>query len=169
VAALYVLYGPRTILVYSTGKGVHEFILNEVGEFVLLRGYLGVADKAKTYSPGSLVSIKDEAGYKKVFDAWINDGLGMRYSGCLVADVHHILSKGQGVFVYAGGAKYPDGKLRLVFECGPFAYLMHHAGGAASDGKTAILEKPIKDIDQRTPFIIGSTKEVERVSKLLSS
>lgn len=168
VAALYVLYGPRTILVYSTGKGVHEFILNEVGEFVLLRGYLGVADKAKTYSPGNLVSIKDEKGYKSVFDAWVKDGLGMRYSGCLVADVHHILSKGQGIFVYPGGAKYPDGKLRLVFECGPFAYLMQHAGGAASDGKTAILEKVIKDIDQRTPFIIGSAKEVERVTGLLS-
>ena len=167
VAALYTIYGPRTLLVYSTGNGVHEFILNEVGEFILLREYLGVADTAKNYSPGNVGSVKDEEGYRAVVDAWISDGMTMRYSGCMVADVHHILSKGQGVFTYPGGAKYPEGKLRLVFECGPFAYLMNQAGGAASDGKGDILKKKITDIDQRTPLIIGSKKEVERVCALL--
>jgi fructose-1,6-bisphosphatase I len=169
VAALYVLYGPRTILVYSTGKGVHEFILNEVGEFMLLRGYLGVADKAKTYAPGNLGSITDEKGYRELFETWLKDGFGMRYSGCMVADIHHILSKGQGIFVYPGGAKYPDGKLRLVFECGPFAYLMTHAGGSATDGKNDILGKTIEHIDQRTPIFIGSMKEVERAAKILAA
>ena len=169
VAALYVLYGPRTLLVYSTGNGVHEFILNDVGEFILLREYLGVGDSAKTYAPGNAGSVNEDAGYKGVFDAWIKDKMTLRYSGCMVADIHHILSKGQGVFTYPAGAKYPDGKLRLVFECGPFAYLITQAGGSASGGKDPILEKKITDIDQRTAIIIGSTKEVERVCHLLKS
>ncbi|MSR86919.1 fructose-1,6-bisphosphatase [Candidatus Peribacteria bacterium] len=167
VAALYLLYGPRTLLVCSTGHGVHEFILSDDGEFVLLRENLTVAEKAKTFAPGNLGSIMDEKPYHEVFHAWLKDKMTLRYSGCMVADIHHILSKGQGVFTYPAGAKYPDGKLRLVFECGPFAYLITHAGGAASDGKMEILEKKITDIDQRTAIIIGSTKEVERVCKLL--
>ncbi len=166
-AALYVIYGPRTLLVYSTGDGVHEFILNDVGEFVVLREFLGVADTAKNFAPGNLGSILKDKPYHDVFHAWIADKLTLRYSGCMVSDVHHIISKGQGVFTYPAGSKYPDGKLRLVFECGPFAYLMHQAGGTASDGKNLILDKKITDIDQRTPIIIGSTKEVERVCKLL--
>lgn len=169
VAAFYTIYGPRTLFVYSTGNGVHEFILNEVGEFILLREFLGVADAAKNFAPGNLGSILDEESYHRVFRAWTKDKMTLRYSGCMVADVHHILSKGQGVFAYPGGARFPEGKLRLVFECGPFAYLMNHAGGAASDGKNDILKKKITNIDQRTPCIIGSSKEVDRVCELLRS
>lgn len=169
VAALYVLYGPRTLLVYSTGNGVHEFILNDVGEFIILREFLGVADAAKNFSPGNLHSILDEQPYHDVFHAWMKDKMTLRYSGCMVADVHHILSKGQGVFVYPASKKNPEGKLRLAFECGPFAYLMHQAGGAASDGKGNIMDKSITDIDQRTPIIIGSKMEVERTVQLLIS
>lgn len=167
VAALYVLYGPRTLLVYSTGNGVHMFILNEVGEFVILREFLGVADTAKNFAPGNLGSILDDKPYHDLLHAWTKDKLTMRYSGCMVADVHHILSKGQGVFTYPAGSKYPEGKLRHVFECGPFSYLMQHAGGSASDGKASILDKKITEVDQRTPIIIGSTKEVERVCRIL--
>lgn len=167
VAALYVLYGPRTILVYSTGNGVHEFILNDVGEFIILREFLGVADTAKTFAPGNLGSILEDQPYHDVLHAWIKDKLKLRYSGCMVADVHHILSKGEGVFTYPAGSKYPEGKLRLVFECGPFSYLMHHAGGAASDGKGDIMKKKIESIDQETPIIIGSKKEVERICTML--
>ncbi len=167
VAALYILYGPRTLLVYCTGNGVHEFILNDVGEFIILQEFLGVADTAKNFSPGNLNSILDDKPYHDIFHAWNKDKMTLRYSGCMVADVHHILSKGQGVFTYPAGSKYPDGKLRLVFECGPFAYLMEHAGGAASDGKSDIMKKKITDIDQRTPIIIGSKKEVARVCELL--
>jgi fructose-1,6-bisphosphatase I len=170
VAALYVLYGPRTILMYSTGKGVHEFILNEVGEFSLLREFIGVADAAKNYSPGNLSAIADNPGYKAVLDSWLqNPKMTLRYSGCMAADCHHVLSKGQGVFMNVGGSKYPNGKLRLVFECGPFAYLMEQAGGAASNGTARILETEITDIDQRTPIIIGSKSEVERVCGLLKA
>ncbi len=169
VAALYVLYGPRTILVYSTGDGVHEFLLNDVGEYVLLREYLGVGDDAKNYSPGNLRAVADNEGYKKAMMQWLDDEKTLRYSGCMVADIHHIFSKGQGVFTNVGGSKYPDGKLRLVFECGPFSYLMEQAGGAASDGKDPILDKKIESIDARTPLIIGSKNEVGNLVSILTN
>lgn len=169
VAALYVLYGPRTILVYATSEGVHEFILNDVGEFILLREHLAITDVAKNYSPGNLHAISDNAGYRKALDHWLEAPLTLRYSGCMVADVHHILAKGQGVFSNVGGSKYPNGKLRLVFECGPFAYIVAAAGGAASDGKQSILEKSIQSIDQRSPLICGSKDEVSKTVKLLAA
>ncbi len=168
VAALYVLYGPRTLLIYSTGNSVHEFILNEVGEFILLREFLGIADDAKNYSPGNLRAVNENGAYKSVMDGWLSRALTLRYSGCMVADVHHIVSKGQGVFVNVGGKKYPEGKLRLAFECGPFAYIAHHAGGLASDGHSDILDKKLFTIDQRTPIIIGSSNEVRAVCDVLS-
>lgn len=169
VAALYIVYGPRTLLVYSTGNGVHEFLLDDVGEFVLLREYMGIADDAKNYSPGNLRATKDNPGYEKLMQAWMDEELTLRYSGAMVADVHHVFSKGQGVFTNVGGKKYPEGKLRLVFECGPLAYLALQAGGSASDGTQPILEKTIESIDQRTPIIIGSKNEVERSVSLLKA
>lgn len=169
VAAFYVLYGPRTLLVYTVGKGVHEFILNEVGEFMLLREHLGVADKAKNYSPGNLAAVLDTPAYRQMLNVWLDEKLTLRYSGCMVADIHHILSKGQGVFCNIGGAKYPQGKLRLVFECGPFAFLMEQAGGLASNGVDSILDLTIRNTDQRTPIIVGSKDEVERVNAILSA
>lgn len=167
VAALYVLYGPRTVLVYGAGNGVHEFLLNDVGEFVLLREYLGIADDAKNYSPGNLRAIEANPAYGNVMQRWLREQMTLRYSGCMVADIHHILSKGQGVFANVGGGKYPEGKLRLVFECGPFSYLIEQAGGLSSDGKASVLDKKIAKVDQRTPIIVGSKNEVERVIKEL--
>ena len=172
-AALYVLYGPRTLLLYSLGdgSGVHEFILNDVGEFKLLRSHLGVADEAKNYSPGNLRAVTSNEKYNTVVQQWMADEKTLRYSGCMVADIHHILSKGQGIFCNIGGgvdSKYPDGKLRHVFECGPFAFLIEEAGGLSSDGTQSILDKPITDIDQRTAVIIGSTNEVEKTVKMLA-
>ncbi len=169
VAALYVLYGPRTLLVYSAGNGVHEFILNDVGEFTLLRENLGIADTAKTFSPGNLNAVNDTAAYGDLLRTWIAEKMTMRYSGCMVADCHHVVSKGQGVFLNIGGSKYPEGKLRLVFECGPFAYIASQAGGVASDGTNDILDKRIMEIDQRTPIIIGSKNEVERCCRVLKA
>lgn len=169
VAALYVLYGPRTVLVYSTGKSVHEFLLNEVGEFVLLREHIGVGDIAKNYSPGNLRAVNDNTQYRDLLDHWLSEELTLRYSGCMVADVHHIFSKGQGVFTNVGGGSYPGGKLRLLFECGPFAYILEHAGGKASNGQEAILDVPIRSLDQRTPVILGSSQEVAWACSVLNS
>lgn len=173
LASLYVLYGPRTILVYTLGggKGVHEFILNDVGDFILLRDHLGVGNVAKNYSPGNLRAVTENEKYRGAMAQWMEREMTLRYSGCMVADVHHILSKGQGIFSNVGGgpkSKYPEGKLRHVFECGPFAFLVSEAGGSASDGLIDILEKPITAIDQRTALLIGSSDEVERICSALA-
>lgn len=168
VAALYVLYGPRTLLVYAASDGAHMFILNEVGEFILLRENLGIGDSAKTYSLGNVSAAKDNKAFATVFQSWIEGEMTLRYSGCMVADVHHILSKGQGIFANVAGGKYPQGKLRLLFECGPFAHIVEQAGGKASTGSGPLLDTKITSLDQRSPIIIGSQKEVKRLEEALS-
>jgi len=167
VAALYLVYGPRTILVYSAGKGVHAFFLNEVGEFVLLQKNLVMSDDVKTYAPGNLRAVTDTPNYRKMMNMWLDEAHTLRYSGGMVPDIHHMLIKGAGIFTNIGGNKYPKGKLRLLFECGPFAYIMEQAGGASSDGSLSILDVKIEDLDQRTPLIIGAKSEVKRVSEVL--
>ena len=168
VAALYLVYGPRTILVYCCGMGVHAFFLNDVGEFVLLEENLMMRDEVKTYAPGNLRAVADTPNYRKMMDMWMNEGLTLRYSGGMVPDIHHMLIKGAGIFTNIGGSKYPKGKLRLLFECGPFAYIMEAAGGASSDGEKSVLDVVITDMDQRTPFIVGAKKEVKRVCEVLA-
>lgn len=169
VAAVYVVYGARTVLVYSAGKGAHAFFLNEVGEFILLQKNLTMKDEVKTYAPGNLRAVTDTPQYRKMMNTWLDEGLTLRYSGGMVPDIHHMLIKGAGIFTNIGGSKYPQGKLRLLFECGPFAYIMEQAGGAASTGDKAVLDVEIKEMDQRTPIIIGAKKEVKRVSQVLNS
>lgn len=168
VAALYLVYGPRTIMVYTSGKGVHAFFLNEVGEFLLLEENLTMRDEVKTYAPGNLRAVVDTPNYRKMMNIWMDEGLTLRYSGGMVPDIHHMLIKGAGIFTNIGGSKYPKGKLRLLFECGPFAYIMEAAGGAASTGTGPVLDVVIHDMDQRTPIIIGAKKEVQRVSDVLA-
>ncbi|MEQ1849372.1 MAG: class 1 fructose-bisphosphatase [Candidatus Peribacteraceae bacterium] len=165
VAALYIVYGPRTVLVYSVGKGVHAFYLNEVGEFISLQTNMQMKDEVKTYAPGNLRAVVDTPRYREMMDTWMNEGHTLRYSGGMVPDIHHMLIKGAGIFTNIGGSKYPNGKLRLVFECGPFAYIMEQAGGSSSDGEKSILDIKITEVDQRTPIIIGAKSEVKRVSK----
>ncbi len=169
MAAMYLVYGPRTILVYSAGKGTHAFYLNEVGEFTLLQKNLTMRDEVKTYAPGNLRAVVDTPAYRTMMDLWLDEGLTLRYSGGMVPDIHHMLIKGAGIFTNIGGSKYPKGKLRLLYECGPFAYLMEQAGGASSDGEKSILDIDIVDLDQRTPIIIGARGEVKRVAKILRS
>ncbi len=169
VAALYLVYGPRTTLVYSAGNGAHAFYLNDVGEFILLQKNLSIGDTVKTYAPGNLRAVIDTPAYRKMMNLWLDEGITLRYSGGMVPDVHHILTKGGGIFTNIGGSKYPQGKLRLLYECGPFAYIVEQAGGGASNGEKSILDVTIKEIDQRTPIIIGSKKEVDRVATVLSA
>jgi fructose-1,6-bisphosphatase I len=169
IAALYLVYGPRTILVYCAGRGVHAFYLNDVGEFLLLQENLTVGQSVKSYGPGNLRAVVDTPAYRKLMDGWLDQSLTLRYSGGMVPDIHHILVKGGGIFTNIGGSKYPDGKLRLLYECGPFAYIVEHAGGASSNGQRSILDVPIHGIDQRTPIIIGSKGEVERVASALNT
>lgn len=166
-AALYIIYGPRTLLTYTlgNGKGVHQFALNDVGEFVLEREFLGVGDDAKVFAPGNTAMLTENSAFAALLMEWMAKKK-LRYSGGMVPDVHHILAKGNGIFVNPAGGKYPNGKLRLAFECGPFAFIIEEAGGASSDGKRSILDVPIDDINRRTPFIAGSKNEVERVAAI---
>ncbi len=168
IAALYLVYGPRTILVYSAGKGVHQFHLNEVGEFILMKEDMRMRDEVKTYAPGNLRAVVDTPAYHRMMSLWLQEGHTLRYSGGMVPDIHHMLVKGAGIFTNIGGSKYPEGKLRLLFECGPFAYLMHHAGGDSSTGERSVLDVVVKEVAQRTPIIIGARSEVARVASVLS-
>lgn len=167
LAALYFVYGPRTILVYSAGNGVHSFFLDEVGEFILLKKNMMMKDEVKTYAPGNLRAVVDTPQYRAMMNTWLDEGHTLRYSGGMVPDIHHMLVKGAGIFTNIGGSKYPQGKLRLLFECGPFAYIMEQAGGSSSDGTRSILDVTINDLDQRTPLIIGAQSEVKRVATAL--
>ena len=169
VAALYLLYGPRTTLTYSLGKGkgVHQFVLNATGEFVLDQEYLGIGDDAKVYAPGNISAAAEVPAYMNLITEWIKERKTLRYSGCMVPDVHHIFMKGNGVFCNLGGAKYPQGKLRHAFECGPFAFLIEEAGGASSNGEKSLLDIPIEEISQRSQIIVGSKNEVERIENAL--
>jgi fructose-1,6-bisphosphatase I len=169
LAALYLVYGARTILVYCCGRGVHEFFLDEVGEFVLLKEHLHLGNDtgAKTYAPGNLRAVVDHKNYLAMMNDWLERGLTLRYSGGMVPDVHHMLTKGNGIFTNVGSAKHPA-KLRLVFECGPLAYIAEQAGGASSDGQKSILDIPITGPAQRSAIIVGSKSEVECVVATLA-
>lgn len=168
VAALYVVYGPRTTLTYTIGKGVHEFVLNDVGEFTLATENLKVSEKATHFAPGNLRAVAQNEKYKSLMDHWMMEGYTLRYSGGMTPDINHILNKGQGIFTYpALPPKYPEGKLRLLFECNPMAFLVEQAGGAASDGEMDILDIKIEDPHQRTPIYIGSKEEVKRAVDML--
>jgi fructose-1,6-bisphosphatase len=125
-------------------------------------------DEVKTYAPGNLRAVVDTPNYRKMMNMWLDEGHTLRYSGGMVPDIHHMLIKGAGIFSNIGGSKYPQGKLRLLFECGPFAYIMEQAGGAASTGTMPVMDVKITDLDQRTPIILGAKKEVKRVSEVLS-
>ncbi len=160
VGAMYVLYGPRTTLVYGAGNGVHEFTLNNLGEFVLTKEYIQIKERGNIFSPGGIrrdYLPEHEAVVKKLED----DGYKLRYSGGFVPDINQILLKGGGLFMYPATSTAAHGKLRLPFELNPMAYLIDLAGGAASDGHQPILELDCYDLDQRSPVYIGSREEVE--------
>lgn len=163
VAALYAVYGPRTAIVYSVGKGVHEFVLNDVGEFNLSREDIKIKKDAKHFAPGNLRGELAKTKYQDLMNRWIDEGSTLRYSGCMAADLHHLFSKGEGIFTFpVSPPKYPKGKLRLLFECNPFAFLIEQAGGKASNGEKDILDIEITKLHQRTPIFIGSKGEVEK-------
>ncbi|MBA4336248.1 fructose-bisphosphatase class I [bacterium] len=168
VASLVVVYGPRVTLIYTARKGVHEFILNAVGEFILSNEDIKVEKVAKHFSPGNLRAVASEKKYKKLMDHWMNGEYTLRYSGGMVPDINHIFMKGQGIFTYPGYKDAPKGKLRLLYECAPMALLMEEAGGMASDGKKRILDIKIEALDQRTPIYIGSADEVKIACKFMS-
>lgn len=168
IAAMIVVYGPRVTLLYTTKNGVHEFILNAVGEFILTKENIKVEKDAKNFAPGNLRAAATEAKYAKLVDHWMNEKYTLRYSGGMVPDINHIFMKEQGIFTYPGYKDAPDGKLRLLYECAPMALLMEQAGGRATNGKKRILDIEIEKLDQRTPIFIGSENEVKKAEKMLA-
>jgi fructose-1,6-bisphosphatase I len=164
LAALYILYGPLTTLTYTTGKGVHEFVLDDTGEFVLRHPNMRIPD-GKIYAPGAL-----RKDYTPAHARWIEyleqSGYKLRFSGCFVADTHQILHKG-GVFTYPGIKGKEKGKLRLLYEANPMGMLVCEAGGAASNGKGSILDIQPAAIDQLTPVYIGGRNEIALIEKFM--
>lgn len=168
IAAGYVLYGPSTILVYSIGRGVHAFTLDpSLGEFILSVENIQVPHHGPVYSvnEGNFwqweESIRDYIRY-----VHRHEGYTARYSGALVGDVHRILFQG-GVFLYPGTVKKPEGKLRLLYESAPLAFLIEQAGGRASTGTQDIMNIVPAHLHARTPLVIGSQEDVALVESFI--
>jgi len=167
VAAMYILYGPRTTLVLSTGSGVQEFAMNQLMEYTLVNENIRLAQCGSIYSPGGQRN-KYTAGTEKFVRQLEEKGAKLRYSGGFVPDINQILIKGKGVFLYPHLQGAPQGKLRLLYELYPMAYLVEQAGGAASTGKARILDIIPTQIDERAPVFIGCKDDVALAEALIA-
>eukprot|EP01089_Gocevia_fonbrunei_P007100 TRINITY_DN18138_c0_g1_i1.p1 TRINITY_DN18138_c0_g1~~TRINITY_DN18138_c0_g1_i1.p1 ORF type:complete len:336 (+),score=70.08 TRINITY_DN18138_c0_g1_i1:109-1116(+) len=172
VAAGYTLYGSATLMVLSTGEGVNGFMLDpSCGEFVLSLSDIVMPNKGNIYSVNEGNSKFWLESTKKYVDGVKNPEKGnpysLRYIGSMVADVHRTLVYG-GVFMYPGDTRAKDGKLRLLYEANPMAFLSVKAGGGAVTGSSNILDVVPTDIHQRVPVFLGSKENVEEISKLHS-
>ena len=168
VAALYITYGPLITMVYTAGKGTHEFVLNREGEYVLSEENIRMKDKGSIYSIGGLRSDWTEAHARYVADLEAQ-GYKLRYSGGFVPDINQILIKRGGVFTYPALKNAAKGKLRLIFELQPMSFIMEQAGGMATDGVKRILSMTPESLDQRSPVYIGSRYEVEKAGDYLKN
>ena len=170
VAAGYVLYGPSTMMVYSAGNGVHGFTLDPtVGEFLLTHPDIRIPSPPKFYSVNQAYErywareIQEYIGYLQT------QKLSLRYIGSLVADFHRNLLGG-GIFCYPADTRDPSkphGKLRLLYEASPLAFLAEQAGGAASDGTQPILDIEPSELHQRVPLFVGSKELVDLVQEYI--
>ena len=165
-AAGYALYGPSTVLTMSTGQGVHSFTLDpNIGEFFLSHPNIRCPMRGNCYSinegnwPRWSEPVQRWNQFIKSEDKQTGRPYGHRYVGSLVADAHRTLVKG-GIFAYPADTKSPKGKLRLLYEANPMAYLFEQAGGAATDGVNRILDVKPTEIHQRTPLVLGSGEDV---------
>lgn len=177
VAAGYVVYGSSTVLVYTTGNGVHMFTLDaQFGAFLLTRENIVMPEHKPEYS----VNEAYRAQFPKPYQEYLfwckgeragaglpappEKGFSLRYIGSLVADFHRVLMKG-GVFLYPPTRDQPEGKLRLMYEANPLALIAEQAGGAATDGEQRILERVPQTVHDRAPLIIGGKRNVEEVMR----
>ena len=173
VAAGYVVYGSSTMMVYTTGCGVHAFTYDpSLGVFCLCQERMRFPEKGNTYSINEGNYIKFPMGVKKYIkhcqeeDKETQRPYTSRYIGSLVADFHRNLLKG-GIYLYPSTASHPDGKLRLLYECNPMAFLAEQAGGKASDGKERILDIIPESLHQRRSFFVGNNHMVEDVENFI--
>lgn len=173
VAAGYVIYGSSTMLVYSTGYGVNGFTLDpSIGEFCLSHPQLKMPEDGKIYSinEGNIEiadpGVKAYVQYCQDPNASEKHPYSGRYIGSLVADFHRNLIKG-GIYIYPSTTKAKDGKLRLLYECNPLAFIAEQAGGLATDGERRVMEIDPKELHQRVPFYVGSKKMVNMAQDAL--
>ena len=178
VAAGYLIYGSSTMLVYTTGNGVNGFTLDpEIGAWLLSHPNIQVPSRGGTY----LVNSGNRGHWKPGVRRYVESlespenssgkPYGHRYVGALVADVHRILLKG-GIFLYPADLKDPEkpnGKLRLLYECAPLAFVVEQAGGASTDGRVRTLDLPIEELHQRCPLFIGSRADVAEATQLAAT
>ncbi len=171
VAAGYIIYGSSTMLVYSTGVGVNGFTLNPaIGTFYLSHPDMQFPDDGKIYSlnEGNYIhfpqGIKEYIKYCQMEEG--NRPYTSRYIGSLVSDFHRNMIKG-GIYIYPSTSKNPEGKLRLLYECNPMAFIAEQANGKASDGITRILDIQPTELHQRVPFICGSKSMVEKAEEFM--
>lgn len=174
VAAGYVVYGSSTMLVYTTGCGVHAFTYDpSLGLFCLSAERMTFPEAGYTYSINEGNYIRFPQGVKKYLkfcqeeDKATSRPYTSRYIGSLVADFHRNLLKG-GIYLYPSTASHPQGKLRLLYECNPMAFLAEQAGGKASDGKNRILDLVPETLHQRSPFFVGNQHMVNDTERFLS-
>lgn len=168
-AAGYIIYGSSTMMVYTTGRGVNGFTLDpSIGEFCLSHANIQTPNSGNIYSINEGNYIKFPTGVKKYIkycqekDTQTNRPYTSRYIGSLVADFHRNFLKG-GIYIYPQTATHPTGKLRLLYECNPMAFLAEQAGGRASDGSgNRILDIRPTDLHQRVPLFVGSHNMVEK-------
>ncbi len=175
VAAGYVLYGSSTIMVYTTGMGVSAFTLDpSIGEFILSDDDFEMPDHGTIYSinEGSYNSwghgLKKYIKHCQKEDKESGRPYSARYIGSMVADVHRTLVKG-GIFIYPSSKVYPNGKLRLMYECNPLSFIIEQAGGLATDGDQRIMELQPKAIHERTPIYLGSRENVQEVMQFITA
>lgn len=171
VAAGYVVYGSSTMLVYTTGHGVNGFTLDpSIGTFCLSHPNMKIPENGKIYSVNEgnasdfFEGTKKYIDYCKEKDAATGRPYSARYIGSLVSDFHRNLLKG-GIYIYPGTHKTPKGKLRLLYEANPLAFIAEQAGGLATNGKSRIMEATPTELHQRTPLYLGSRSMVKLVGK----
>jgi len=171
VASGYVLYGSSTVLVYTSGSGVHMFTYDpNVGTFILTREGIEIPKRNNIYSVNEAYLHGFPEPYQRYLHWAKHPGGGQyssRYVGSLVADFHRILIKG-GIFLYPPTEAHADGKLRLMYEANPLAFIAEQAGGAATDGRRRIMDIEPQDVHQRTPLIIGSQGNVDEAIRMVS-
>ncbi len=173
VAAAYVIYGSSTMMVYSTGEGVHGFTLDpSIGEFLLSHPNIRIPSPPQYYSVNHAYQRDWGEGVRR-YVRWLQalddpqrEPLSHRYIGSMIADVHRNLLRG-GVFLYPPDRKHPHGKLRLTYEAQPLAFLCAQAGGYASDGVGDILKLQPRDLHQRVPVFMGNRELVERAEAFI--
>lgn len=172
IGAGYVVYGSSTVLVYSIGNGVHGFTLDpSIGTYALTHENIRIPEQGSYYSINEAYNKKFPAPYvefvSRLKDGRLGKGYSSRFIGSMVADFHRTLLRG-GIFLYPATTSYPKGRLRLLYEANPIAFLAEQAGGKALNGTEAILDIQPEDLHQRTPLIVGGPFEMDEFERFIN-